>query len=203
MTNESSVETYRLFIALPVPERVKAEIERAQGELRRAVPAGCVRWTRREQFHLTLKFLGNVEASRVEALAESLRQACKDFPALPLRARRIGFFPGPRQPRVIWVGMEELRGHLPLLQGAVESLSEPFTQEKSAKGFAGHVTLGRVKFIKRPHAETLAQRALGMADQVFGEWTAEEVELIRSQLSSNGSAYTTIAAARLSGTTNQ
>lgn len=200
MTNENPAERYRLFIAVAVPDSVKTEIEKVQGKLQSVVPSNCVRWTRREQFHLTLKFLGNVEAPRVEELAEALRQTCKDFPALHVQARRIGFFPGPRRPRVIWVGMEDLRGQLSLLQGAVESISSPFTQEKGEGEFAGHVTLGRVKFTQRPHAEALARMALDLADAVFGEWTVEEVELIRSQLSSEGPAYTTIAAARLGGT---
>lgn len=199
MTNENAAEAYRLFIAVPIAESVKTEIEKAQDELRRAVPADCVRWTRREQYHLTLKFLGSVGVSNVETLAAMLRQACGSFRALDLKARRIGFFPNAHRPRVIWVGMQDARGQLPLLQSAVESLCEPFTQEKSLKEFSGHVTLGRIKIIKRPQAEALARAALTMADQIFGEWTAGEVELIRSRLSPDGSSYNTIAAAPLQG----
>ena len=61
-------EHYRLFIALTLPEAVKAELEEAQAELRRALRQARVSWTRVEQFHLTLKFLGTVEAPRVDAL---------------------------------------------------------------------------------------------------------------------------------------
>ena len=65
---------YRLFVAVMVPEEVKAEIERAQAELRRALPEARVTWTRPEQFHLTLKFLAHVEAQRVGELVEA---ACR------------------------------------------------------------------------------------------------------------------------------
>lgn len=84
-------ETYRVFIAISLPEQVKDEIERAQEELRGALPAECVRWTKRGQFHLTLKFLGDVESRRLEALTDSVGRACEGFGILQLRAGRIGF----------------------------------------------------------------------------------------------------------------
>jgi RNA 2',3'-cyclic 3'-phosphodiesterase len=83
----------RLFIALTLPETVIDSVAKAQAELRRALPIGCVRWTSREQFHLTLRFLGDVEAERVEALKAALSRACESLPALQLRAEGIGFFP--------------------------------------------------------------------------------------------------------------
>ena len=65
---------YRLFIAIELPEKVKQAIEKAQEELRAAVPAKSIRWTRREQFHLTMRFLGSVEALQVDRLNEALRR---------------------------------------------------------------------------------------------------------------------------------
>src|SRR2546423_15665143 len=95
-------EQFRLFVAINIPEPVKTEIEKAQAELRAALPERCIRWTRREQFHLTLKFLGNVEARGVPELTQAIALACRGFAALSLRAERIGFFPHMRSPRVIW-----------------------------------------------------------------------------------------------------
>src|ERR1039458_2056675 len=95
----TDIERFRLFIAVTIPEEVKAKIAEAQSELRRALPERSVRWTKREQFHLTLRFLGNVDAPRVEALEEALRAACRGFSALWLSARGIGFFPDLRFPR--------------------------------------------------------------------------------------------------------
>src|SRR3954470_9663903 len=79
----------RLFVAISLPEAVKVQVEEAQEEMRRALPAGIVRWTKREQFHLTLKFLGNVDASRVDALEAALREAVSSFAVVRLRAERI------------------------------------------------------------------------------------------------------------------
>jgi hypothetical protein len=88
----SSPEIYRVFIA-SLPEPVKREIEQAQEQLRCAVRGKCVRWARREQLHLTLKFLGNVEVPRLDELTASIRGACAAFGALQ---RRAGPNPGTR-----------------------------------------------------------------------------------------------------------
>src|ERR1035441_6027074 len=95
----TDIERFRLFIAVTIPEEVKAKIAEAQAELRRALPERSVRWTKREQFHLTLRFLGNVDALRVEALEETLRAACRGFSPLPVRAPGAGVFPAPRLSR--------------------------------------------------------------------------------------------------------
>jgi 2'-5' RNA ligase len=186
-------ETYRLFVAISLPEEVKDEIEKAQTELRRALPGDCVRWAKREQFHLTLKFLGNVAVNRTEALVGSVREACGHFSVLPLRAERIGFFPHAKSPRVVWVGVNDRDNVLPELQAAIESAVADFAVEKPEGKFAGHVTLGRVKLIKRPQAEILSALALDLAEKVFGDWTAGKVEIIRSELLPSGARYTTLA----------
>jgi RNA 2',3'-cyclic 3'-phosphodiesterase len=192
-------ETGRLFIAIPLPEAVKAEVEKAQMELRRAVPDPCVRWTRRDQFHLTLKFLGDVAAERLDALMDTLDRVRRKFSPLHLRAGSVGFFPNHRLPRVIWVGVRDPRDELPALQNAVETAVADFTRERPEGRFSGHVTLGRVKGISRAQAELLAQRALSLADRSLGEWTANEVELIRSELGRDGARYSTLTAFPLAG----
>jgi 2'-5' RNA ligase len=186
-------ENYRLFIALTLPEEVKEAITHTQAELRRALPEKSVSWTKREQFHLTLKFLGSFPANRVEALAGAVRNACGDFRALRLRAQGIGFFPDLKFPRVTWVGVRDAENILPTLQQAIEAAAKEFTPEKPEGRFTGHVTLGRVRELKRSEIETLKKLALGMPDKLFGEWTAGNVEIIRSELAPGGSRYTTLA----------
>jgi 2'-5' RNA ligase len=219
--NGGEPKTFRLFVAISPPEDVKDRIEQAQHQLRRVMPANIVRWTRREQFHLTLKFLGNVAATRVKELTEALRSACFGVGALRLRAERIGFFPGARSPRVLWVGVRDEKGALPRLQQSVETNLNKFIEDaarpgsagvspassedvvsarglppgrrRSQEAFVGHITLGRIQRILRSESEILSQATDGLANSFFGEWTANHVELIRSELSSGGSRYTTLA----------
>jgi RNA 2',3'-cyclic 3'-phosphodiesterase len=193
MPDISAPETFRLFVAVTVPEEIKAEIESAQAMLRRALPKECARWTNRQQFHLTLKFLGNVEAHRVPPLTEALQGACRGFPALDLRAEKVGFFPDAQRPRVVWAGVHDRQEQLPLVQRAVEAATRPYTAEQSEERFAGHVTLGRIKGLRPHEAKTLVELASNLATRVFGAWTANRIELIRSQLSPEGAGHTLLA----------
>ncbi len=190
---------YRLFVALTLPEAVKAEVERAQGELRRALEDARVSWTRVEQFHLTLRFLGNVEAARVEGLAQAVREVCSGFVPLRLRAEQLGCFPSPRAPRVIWAGVTDSAGDLPRLHGAVERACAGFSAEPPAERFSGHVTLGRIKSIGRTEAEALAGLLRAMAGRFFGQWTSQHIEVMRSELSPQGAHHTVLAQVPLGG----
>lgn len=204
MVESSSAIPYRVFIALPIPGPVKDEIVRVQDELRNLLPRRCVRFTKREQFHLTLRFLGNVGSQRVEGLIHEIRAACREFSVLKLRAERIGCFPDLRFPRVVWVSVHDDAERLQTLQKSIDRAASRFTETKAEKDFTGHATIARLNGIKRPQAEALAKLAYGMSKRFLGEWTVNEVEIIRSELSSSGSRYTTLATIRLEGmeTTN-
>ena len=194
MTESDSPTRFRLFVAIGVPEDVKARILEAQRELRSVLTDEAVRWTRPEQFHLTLRFLGNVEAAQTGPLADALRSALAGFGVLRLRASGIGFFPRPRSPRVVWAGVSEEAGRLPGLWAAVQTATDAFTSEAPEKSFTGHITLARIKSIRPREAEALSSRANDLGQAAFGEWTSAEVEIVRSQLSPKGAQYSTLAA---------
>jgi 2'-5' RNA ligase len=186
-----------MFVALSLPEEVRAEVERAQSELRGGLERARVTWTRREQFHLTLKFLGDVEAGRAGALIEAVRAACRAGGALRLRAEGVGCFPDLRRPRVVWVGVKDAGGALGRLQRAVETACGAFAAELNR--FSGHVTLCRIKSLARPEADGLARQVQAMAARSFGEWTAGEVEVMRSELSPQGARHSVLAGVPLGG----
>jgi 2'-5' RNA ligase len=185
-------EVYRLFIAVVLPEEVKAGIGQAQDELRRAVASAKIGWTRPDQFHVTLKFLGDVETQRVAALAEAVRGACRGCGPMRLKAAGLGCFPNPRSPRVVWAGVQDEGERLAGLQRAVETASVGFTLEERSERFTGHVTIGRVKSIRHAEAGILAGLLRDQEGRLFGEWTAEHIEIVRSELSPKGARHTTI-----------
>ena len=188
----------RLYVAIQVPEDVKTELQRAQHELQKAAVESVIRWTNPGQMHMTLRFLGYVQTGDVEALARALLQVGVRFAPVHLRAESVGFFPHARAPRVLWAGLQDLSGQLPELQHEVQQATAAFTAEPAEEKFVGHLTLGRVKFLKRTEGQNLANAASRLA-RTFGEWTADSVELIRSELSSSGASYSTLAQIRLAG----
>src|ERR1700690_1877187 len=121
MADDSSPEKLRLFVAISIPEPVRDEIIRVQRELQPLVPRNVARWTRSDQFHLTLRFLGDVPIDGAEKLKQSVGAVCPNARPLSLRAEGVGFFPNPRSPRVIWVGINDGEGQLVDLQRQIET----------------------------------------------------------------------------------
>jgi RNA 2',3'-cyclic 3'-phosphodiesterase len=193
MADENSAEHFRLFMAIAMPEPVRDAILRVQRELQSLVPRDVVRWTKPEQFHLTLRFLGDVAADRVEDLKQSAGAVGRGARALAVRAEGVGFFPNSRAPRVIWAGVHDGEGRLLELQRQIETAVAPLSPERGEKNFAGHVTLGRLKYPKPADIRDLVARAQTLEKRRFGEWTAQEVEIIRSESSPSGARYTTLA----------
>lgn len=197
MAAENPPAFLRLFIAIAVPPEVRREIGRAQGRLQRNCPPGVVRWTRPEQFHLTLKFLGDVPADQVPALEKSTAAVCAGLPALGLSARGIGFFPGAKKPRVIWVGASDGAGRLSDLHGKLDEALRWLAPTERSEKFAGHITLGRFK----PGHHAAIPRLLELAGEIhqrhFGDWLAGEVEIIRSELTAAGADHVPLASFQL------
>jgi len=197
MTDPNSASLLRLFVAIPIPEPVRDEIIRVQQELQPLVPRAVARWARSDQFHLTLRFLGDVLADGVEDLKQSVNAVCRNARPLSLRAEGVGFFPNLRSPRVVWVGINDRAGRLVDLQKQIEAAVGPFSPEPGEKNFTGHATLGRLKNPRPADIRDLASRAQSLEKRLFGEWTAHEIEIIRSELSPAGARYTSLAAFRL------
>lgn len=187
------METQRLFIAISLPEFVKDGIARVQSELREAMPGDFMRWTKRDQFHLTLRFLGEVDVAQTEALANAVHAVCLAFPPLHLSAASLGFFPNARRPRVLWAGVDDSQDHLRELHLLINAAVKDFTREKAESHFAGHVTLARIQNIHASDAKLLSELVDGMSEKFFGEWVAAKLDIIRSELSSHGARYQTVA----------
>jgi 2'-5' RNA ligase len=197
MASDSSTVPLRLFVAIVLPEPVRDEIIRVQQELQPLVPRAVARWTKPDQFHLTLRFLGDVSADGVEDLKKSVGAVCRNVWPLSLRAEGVGFFPNPRSPRVIWVGINDREGRLVDLQQQIETAVGPFSSEPGEKNFTGHVTLSRLKNPRPADTQDLAARAQSLEKRLFGEWTANEIGIILSELSPVGARHTSLAAFRL------
>lgn len=191
-TNPSPAH-YRLFVAVETPEAVKAELEKAQRVLRSELPGSATRWVKPEQFHLTLKFLGNVDAAKVEALTAALTGVSASYPSQNLRALGIGAFPNLRRPRVLWAGVEDEDGHLLPMQRAIEEAVAPFANEKAEERFHGHLTLARFNQLNRGEIQAIERFAWSLTDRVFGQWEANAIHLMRSELSSQGARHTVVA----------
>jgi 2'-5' RNA ligase len=193
----------RAFIAIQLSDAVKLQIGSVQAELKRevsgsgrggkAVKIGKVGWTQPEGIHLTLKFLGDIPETQVEALREILKRAAAPARPFMLEARGLGAFPNARAPRVIWLGLHgsnDDMAELRRLQAAVEDGVAGLGFPKEARAFAPHLTLARIR--DRVEAGALEPVLTAQQNRVVGKFAASSVKLIKSELRPSGAVYTTL-----------
>ena len=199
MEIENPAPFLRLFIAMAIPDAVRKEIWRAQSQLQRHAPPGAIRWTRPEQFHVTLKFLGDVPLEQIEPVEKSVAAVCGGFAPMQLTAHGIGFFPATYKPRVVWAGAAEATGRLVTLHRQIEAAMRPFAPAEPPERFTGHITLGRFKPGHRGSIGGMLERATILKNRQFGDWRVSDVDIVRSELTSLGSMHTLLCRFPLAG----
>ena len=196
-------ESLRLFAALELPSAWAGRLAEVIASLKASLPGGGVRWVRSEGIHLTLKFYGDVAPGTVPALQSALARAAASVPPISLEMEGLGVFPNLSRPRVIWADVAGDVERLTALQKAVEQASAPLGFKPEGRGFAPHLTLGRVNGTLRPAERqilgvVLERTHIGRP----GAFTAEALSLMRSELRPGGSVYTRLFAASLGGRNN-
>jgi RNA 2',3'-cyclic 3'-phosphodiesterase len=190
-------ERMRLFIALPVPEEVRARLARAQQHLEAmGLP---VRWARPEGLHLTLVFLGEVSEDRIAAIQRAMDEAAMTVGPISLGVAGTGAFPMRGVPRVLWSGFTGDLARLSDLQQRLADRLRAATFEVEDREFRPHVTLGRTKAPWPAEQVQAWRRWATPTSPEFGTWRATDVHLIRSQLHPQGSRYSTVYTSVLGG----
>ena len=178
-------ETIRAFIAVELPATVISLLAKVQQDLK---SSGLrAKWVRPENIHLTLKFLGNINAGDIHKIGSAMSDAAADFAPATLAVGGIGVFPGLKRPRVIWVG---LGGQIQLLidlQRKLEDNLAAIGYPKEKRPFKGHLTLGRIK--KAVNANVMRQIMREFADVGGDEFAAVRIILFKSDLKPSGPIY--------------
>lgn len=183
----------RLFVACELPDEVRRALSTIQDGLRPHLGAGArLRWVRPEGIHVTLKFLGNVEASRVGELTAALSAAIEPFD-FTLRLAAVGGFGGARL-RVVWAGLAGDVEGLAALAERIDVALEPLGFPRERRPFAAHLTLARVPdetppAERRRLSEQLAKHQIPAQPSM----TLTDVALMRSTLGPGGAVYQKIA----------
>jgi 2'-5' RNA ligase len=187
----------RLFIAVETPPPIVPQISAIRDRLKEA--NADVNWESDEKLHATLKFLGNTDEKLLPEIVYYLEGVSQNSPTLDVRYHGVGCFPNKRAPRVVWVGMEDLRGSLTPLHDEIETGLTRFGFEKEDRIFHAHVTLGRVKSDRRIQSLLRIMESTTFESQPV---TIREIALIRSELKPSGSVYTTLKTIPLGTRTN-
>ena len=188
----------RLFIAIDLPPDVKQLLGDVQGALQRHTHT--VRWADPDGTHLTLKFLGAVEAEAVERIVGGLAAVAARHQPFVLQTDRLGVFPNQQRPRIVWLGLRGDVAALEQVQQDVERTIAPLGFPTEARPFRPHLTLGRSdKEAQGEDFRTIRQAVTATDVPRSAAITVNELVLMHSELSAQGARYTPIAHGRLDG----
>jgi len=144
------VPTQRLFLAANVSDEQRQALGQlienlAKGiRFTRAHPA----WVKPENIHLTLKFLGDVEETRIESIAKALGTAITHVQPIPFDIAKLGVFPDAQAPRVLWIGIDQGRSRIADLAGTIENAMARIGFPRERRAFHPHLTLARIKAVR-------------------------------------------------------
>ncbi|MCY4075268.1 MAG: RNA 2',3'-cyclic phosphodiesterase [Acidobacteria bacterium] len=187
----------RLFLALDLDAAARACAVEVQGRARRAPVLRdlAVRWVRPENLHLTLAFLGEVDADRVAPMA---RAAAEPWVQAPFRVELATADVAPRSgaPRTLWLSVSTGRAPLARLHAEARARMGPLLCAPVDPRPPGHVTLGRVRRAPRSSGGRVRDAVAGVTVPALG-WRVDSVVLYESRLAPGGSSYRPLARAPL------
>ena len=179
----------RCFIAIELPDAIIKNIADYISALKQV--SNKVRWVRAESIHLTLKFLGEIDKTRLEAVQAVLPGISNLTGSFDLSLAGSGAFPGKKNPRVFWLGISaEENSPLLLIQRWLEEELKSAGFKKEDRRFSPHLTLGRVKFSSNFSAVFEFMEKNPFPPTAF---TVNHVSLIQSRLKPQGAEYTRLS----------
>jgi 2'-5' RNA ligase len=176
----------RLFIAIEIPENIRTAFASLLKEFRTLAPH--LKWVRPENLHVTLKFLGETDPSKLGPL-QGVLSGVRSSEPVNLEFRNLGFFPNEKRPRVFWTGMEA-SANLKTLAADIDQAVHQLGFSLEERPYAPHLTLARISLPIFP--PKLLQAINEKSGQSFGSLQASEFHLVESELKPTGAEYTTV-----------
>ena len=175
----------RLFTAVDLSPEVQESLARLLDALQ---PSASLRWSRIENLHLTLKFIGEWPEPELGALQEALRGVPRPAP-FDTRVSGLGYFPNERAPRVFWAGVQA-PDELVRLAGDIEQALAPLGVAAERRPYSPHLTLARIQ--PGTPLDRFRQAVQGLPTQDFGVFRSDRFHLYLSRPGPSGSVYTRI-----------
>jgi 2'-5' RNA ligase len=184
----------RVFCAVELPDELRSRVAERVRRLRAEFSDVRASWERPEKLHITLKFLGDIEHARVEALSGAAARAVANIEPFDLTINEPGSFPPHGQPRVLWLGIVDATGRLAFMQSALEEECAAVGFPRESRPFKPHLTLARIRSPQGARELAAAHRETPFEPQRF---KVSELIVMLSELGPGGSRYTPLSSHRL------
>lgn len=189
---ERTMERVRVFVAVDLPASLQGRLGVVAERLHRL--PGDARWVSAAHLHLTLRFLGELEAEAVERVKTAVERVAVRHAPFSLTLAGLGLFPEQGAPSVVWVGVNEGRAELTSLQRDLERAFELSGFGPEDRPFAPHLTLARLRGAEAGPWREAVER---FGREPLLSFAVREVRVMRSVLTRRGPIYTTLAVAPL------
>jgi len=191
-------EPIRTFIAIELNDALHHALGEVQHRLQREPAARLIRWVAPSSIHITLKFLGDVEANQLPALHDALVKACEDTPPFVLTLAGLGAFPNTKRPNNLWVGATGQVEVAAQLAQKIDAACTTLGFPRETRPFTTHLTLGRVKKDVSPSERaSIGAMVEAMRVNALGDLRVDHVSVMKSELRPSGSVYTRLYAIEL------
>ena len=186
----------RTFIAVALDDAVRRKAAALVEQLGELGPGA--KWVQPETLHITLLFLGEVDAREILDVCKAVRGVTENLPPFEMRVAGVGGFPNLRRPRTVWLGVDEGAAEIVELHDEIEeAMLELGGYRREERGFTPHITLGRCKGEDlTPEMQALLAK---QAKWHGGLQTVREVQVLSSELTRNGPIYTVLSREKLLG----
>jgi len=178
----------RLFVAVEIEPRVIEALAACGDELRRraaAVRRARITWVPADRLHVTVRFIGEVDDARTQAIASALAPVLSAAP-FELTVQRVGTFPEHGPPRVLWAGTGGGADALVAVEADVSTRLDGCGVPREPRPYHPHITLARVR---EPGGLRTATWLTGWTDRHFGVSPVNAITLFESRPSPQGHVY--------------
>lgn len=193
----SGGQVLRAFIAVEIPDAVRAALAVEQTRLKRW--GARVGWTAPETIHLTLLFLGDIFAAQVAPLSAGLDEVAAQYESFAVEIQGLGWFGPQNSPRVIWAGVSDPAGKLAALQKDIEARVRALGLRTEERPFHPHLTLGRTRPGGHATLPALTEALRQANDTAYGRCAVDAVRLMQSRLEPAGARHSLLYESILKG----
>lgn len=186
------MDTFRTFIAIELPPDVRARVAQHIACLRHELPDVRASWSREDNLHLTLKFLGNVSVADIQKVSNAVERVTKPMSAFEVTVSGCGLFPPRGRPSVLWLSTQG--SGLQALHAAIDQELDAAGFPRESRPFRPHLTIARLRQSEGARQLADLHQSLGFAPIAFA---GSEVVFFRSELLKQGSQHTAISRHKL------